>query len=223
MITIIHLQCLLSFINSISILYINTFIHKWTSYESLAPTAKLLSIYLILDSILGFNYYNKKDKLTLLHHILFLLLIYLLVIYTLYDSNDLVYHYDIYKIYRYMLCYEITTVLNVVRTYFTKTKYEQFFNILFGISFIVIRTIVGILLYYELFNNSYFKIVSPFVFIITALNVNWMSMIINKARQLSLINNIPTYNKITRLTVFGLPLPAIILMNNGFYYSSIIP
>lgn len=210
-------QTIISLLVSSSVIYTNTIVYDWASYDGIMYTKNVLCMYMIFDTIVGFNHYIKKDIATLLHHFLFILALYILSI----NINSDSYNNDIYRISRWVLLNELSTIVNNIRILLRSTKYEYTGNVIFGLTFITSRTVAVIGSYYELINNVYFIYTMPICVSICLLNVFWGNMIIRKANNQSLVNtSIKKWNRYTRLSVFILPISSIDLYNHNHTYLS---
>lgn len=214
-----NIQCGISLLSSIYVIYVNTCLYNWAQTDAIQYTIQILSLYFVVDTILGYKRYIDTDPLTILHHAIFLFSG-ISLYYYIYNYG---YHYDIYRVIRWVMVMEITSPFNTLRVILNKTKYSYMANIIFAVVFINIRTLSIICIYYELLDNIYFIPFSITVSIITMLNIKWISMIIRKSKNLSFTDySIPQWNRMTRLTVCVIPLTAICLRNNKYYYSSYV-
>lgn len=215
--SIYKLQCAISLFVSMGILGINTILYEWASCDAMKYSTQLACTYFAVDIILGFKKYIESDLLMLVHHLIFLIgggFVY-------YSINNNMYDNDMYRIIKWVVSMEISTPFNGIRIFLNNTKYAYIGNVLFGVVFIGVRTVATGCTYYELIDNKHYLFISPIVIVITTLNVMWISMIIRKSKKLPVIDyNIPQWNRITRLTVFTIPMSAICLMNNNYYYES---
>jgi hypothetical protein len=215
--SIYKIQCAISLFVSIGILGINTILYEWASHDAMKYSTQLACTYFVVDTIIGFKKYIKSDLSMLVHHVIFLIavsFVYLCINNNMYDD-------DMQRVIKWVVSMEISNPFNGIRLFLNNTKYAYIGNILFGVVFIGVRTVASVCIYYELINNKHYLVISPMVCIITMLNVMWISMIIRKSKKLPVIDyNIPQWNRITRLTVFIIPMTAICLINNGYYYES---
>jgi hypothetical protein len=215
--SIYKLQCVISLFVSIGILGINTILYEWASCDAMKYSIQMACTYFAVDIILGFKKYIKSDLSMLIHHVIFLIgggFVY-------YSINNNMYDDDMHRVIKWVVSMEISTPFNGIRLFLNNTKYAYIGNILFGVVFIGVRTVATVFTHYELIDNKHYLFISPIVIVITMLNTMWISMIIRKSKNLPVIDyNIPQWNRITRLTVFFIPMTAICLMNNDYYYES---
>jgi hypothetical protein len=215
--TFIYFQCFISFFVSAHTLYINTFLYEWASLEAIQYTIPILCSYFIFDTIIGFKTYIKSDPLILIHHMLFLSAC--IVLYCFINIHG--YDNDMYRITRWVMSMEITSMFNSVRLFLNDTKFKHFGSVLFGVIFLGIRTLATVGIYYDVIHNKYYVPISVFAVMITMLNVTWCSMIIQKAKKEPVTDySIEQWNRITRVTVFIIPMAAICLLNNEYYCES---
>lgn len=210
-----YIQTYISLIVCSSVLILNTIIYDWASRESTGITLNILLSYMVVDTIIGFKHYIKRDYATLIHHIIFTSFI-ICSKYLIYKHS---YNEPLYKIGRWVLLNEASTFMNNIRILFSRTKYSDICNAVFAIVFLITRSIAVIGSYIELIDNDYFIYAAPLVVLIATLNIYWMTLIIRKASKK--IDTIEKWNKYTRLTVFIQILIPIDLYNHGYKYHSI--
>ena len=207
-------QLILSLAVSSTVVFLNIS-NPWASKVIMLPTINLLLIYNIVDLILGIKYYIKYDKALFIHHLCAIGITYILS-----KDFDTIYTFDIYRISRWGLLAEVTTVFNNIRL--LTRKNEQLKNIttnIFAGVFVVGRTIMSIGFFVSLYKNQYFVILAPFCLTFHCLNIYWINQIIRKAIGLPLQDlSIPQWKQITRFTMFVIPIGAIDAMNHDQIY-----
>jgi hypothetical protein len=92
------------------------------------------------------------------------------------------YPHEVYRVARWMLFSEVSSVFYNLRMLLVKTAYEPLATFAFGVAFFVVRTAVAVGSHVELFRNSFFWTLMPFVCGMHALNVVWGVMILRKLR-----------------------------------------
>lgn len=201
---------------SLYIIYINSITYEWASREAIIDTCNSLSYYLIIDTIINFKNHIKKNKLLLVHHILFYIMCKSIVNHI--EINE--YDTNLYNICRYTILLEIPNFFNNLRIFYG-TFLTEF---LFCVIYILVRTFVTIMLYYCLINNSDYDYYVIPIGILAMLNTYWSNIIIYIAKKkYGTVQKIEQWNKITRGTIMLLPLIAIKVMNEiSFNYSIVV-
>ena len=214
-----NIQQYASLVSCSAVLILNTIIYSWTSKNALLLTFDILTVYMILDTIIGYKHYIKHDRAIFIHHLIFI------ACFTMSKCTIHKYGYtdSMYNTAKWVMVNEISTFMNNIRIIMHKTPYAHICNIIFAIIFTTTRTISTVGSYYGLVGNDYYIYIAPMCMMICLLNVHWIILIYRKAKHLNLLNtSIEPWNRYTRLTVFILPCIAIDLYNFGHIHLCIL-
>ena len=86
----------------------------------------------------------------LIHHTVVICMMQYLI--QLVENN---YDYDLYRLARWGMIAEVTSIFNALRYILNKTYFEVFSLYLFGIVFLIGRFIMSFGLYYDMYDNKY--------------------------------------------------------------------
>jgi hypothetical protein len=160
-----QLRDIFSLINSLFIIVTN-----YTNVDT-SSCLNMLLVYNIFDVIVGFQTYYKKSPEYILHHLSLILLLI---------------HFHKYElIMKYVFIAETTGLFNYLRI----TYRNYFFNLIFGIYFITVRSYVTYLAYIDIIEPIIFSMYWDYLCYIkiflwctfNILHINWFTLIIKKA------------------------------------------
>ncbi len=209
---LMKMQNYVSLCATTSVVFLNIY-YSWASKKALILTLYILKYYNVLDTLINFNHYKKTQFSMLVHHVL---VIYITCIVIRLVENK--YDHDLYRISRWAIIAEFTSVFNALRCIFAHTRFDVFFTYLFGIIFLLGRFIMSVGLYYDMYENTYFYVLSPYCTALIVLNTFWSEMIIlkickKKANKRTLIQNIAKYH------VYVIPYLAIYASDHNKNYA----
>ena len=164
-----------SLISTTTMLGLNLY-YPWASKDALVPCAYILFAYNFGDLIFSYKRYMKSKNLGFVFHHLMVVIGSIIMHYYLLPN----YSHGLYRVIRWLYLAEVSTFFFSIRTLLLGTRYENISTKLFGLSFLIFRSIQTIGFTFELYKNSYFFLFAPVWVVLTALNIHWGYLITSK-------------------------------------------
>lgn len=173
-------QNLLGLLSS-SFFFYGSLVLGWGSYEAVQAIMPMFLFHNIADTILG-EYWN-DNKILLLHHTTSSVISICIMKMTSFSTTD-------YYLGYWLSMLEISSIFNCARYFYKGTSWQKYFDISFGLSFIIFRPLAIYKTYgpaYEADNYIYY----PLWLTNTFMNTYWAYCIIQYSKRIksSFINN----------------------------------
>jgi len=164
----------LSTLTSAYVIAING-LYGWASWSAVTLSMNALSAYLALDTVLLFKRYWSRDRMILLHHVGTLQWILFGRALIAHDYPD-----DVRRFVYWVLLAEVSTVVNGVRLLARGSPYQRVTERVFAAVFLGCRAPMTCGMVRALLGNTYVWYFAPFATVITAANVYWGALIVDK-------------------------------------------
>ena len=208
---IVETQNYITLFVTVGVIFLNIY-YSWASKQAIILTLYILKYYNALDIIINCNHYTKNQISMLIHHTVVICMMQYLI--QLVENN---YDYDLYRLARWGMIAEVTSIFNALRYILNKTYFEVFSLYLFGIVFLIGRFIMSFGLYYDMYDNKYILMLSPGCSILIALNSLWSEMIIFKICKKKFTHR-NLFQIIAKYHIFMIPYLSIYASNHNKNY-----